>query len=276
MNRDELPHDSPPYLETANAAMERAIATARRVANSDVPVLLSGESGTGKHVLAEAIHHWGNCPAAPFVALPRVTVTHPRQERERASCTRTSATAGDEDFETIHGGTLFCEEVGDLDFDQQAKLIRLLDEHRFAEEGHVIWEGLRVIVASRRDLDAEVCAGRFRGELFVRLSDVMITLPPLRDRPEDLPRLTEYLLDNLARHHHRRNVRLAPEAREVFERYHWPGNVRELVSILERAVVLLRDDVIRTRDLPDRLVAAPSRAHVSEPSEVYPHEIQRA
>jgi DNA-binding NtrC family response regulator len=152
----------------------------------------------------------------------------------------------------------------------------LLDEHRFAEEGHVIWEGMRVIAASRRDLDAEVCAGRFRGDLSFRLSVVMITVPPLRDRPEDLPRLTEYLLDNLARRHHRHDVRLAPEVQEVFGRYHWPGNVRELVSILDQAVVLLRDDVIRTRDLPDRLLVAPSRAHVSEPSAVYPQEIQRA
>jgi DNA-binding NtrC family response regulator len=119
MNHNELSFDSSssPYLETANAAMVRAIGTAQRVAKSDVPVLLSGESGTGKHVLAEAIHRWSNCPTAPFIALPRVTVTHHRQEGERASCTRATAPADDENVEAIHGGTLFCEEVGDLDLD---------------------------------------------------------------------------------------------------------------------------------------------------------------
>jgi NtrC-family two-component system response regulator AlgB len=282
MNREESPQDPPPYLDTANAVMARAIGTARRVAESDVPVLLSGESGTGKHVLAKAIHRWSASPAAPFAALPGVAVTDHRHEGELFSCTQTTARADDEEFESIHGGTLFCEEVGDLLFGQQAKLVRLLDHHRFAEEDRVIWEGMRVIAASRRDLEAEVRAGRFRADLFFRLSVVTITLPPLRDRPEDLLTLTEYLLDYLTHRYHRHAVRPASEVQAVFGRYHWPGNVRELVSILERAVVLSRDDVITTRDLPERLLMAPpaapatATAPVLSLEELERYHIQRA
>ena len=257
MDREDPPYEPLPYLETANAVMARAISTARRVAGSDAPVLLSGENGTGKHVLAEAIHRWSRCPAAPFVALPRVAVTHHPHEGELFPCSEGSARADDQSSESVHGGTLFCEEVGDLGFSQQAKLIRLLDERRFAEDDRVTWEGMRVIAASSRDLEAAVREGRFRAELFFRLSVVIITLPPLRNRPEDLPTLTVYLLGHLAHRYHRTHVRVAPEVQEVFGRYHWPGNVRELVSVLERAVVLSRDDVITTQDLPERLVTAP-------------------
>ena len=260
MYREESSHDPPAYLETANAVMARALGTARQVAESDVPVLLSGENGTGKHVLAKAIHRWSACRAGPFVALRHIAFTDQRHEGELFPCRETPLRDDDKAFESMHGGTLFCEEVGDLLFVQQAKLVRLLDERRFAEEDQVIWEGMRVVAASRRDLAAEVRAGRFRADLFFRLSVVMITLPPLRDRPEDLPRLTEYLLDNLTHRYHRRGLRLASEVQEVFERYRWPGNVRELVNILERAVVLSGDDVITTRDLPERLLMAPPPA----------------
>ena len=241
-----------------------------------------GESGTGKRVLAEAIHRWSACRAAPFIALPRGAFTNRRHEGEQFPGTETTAPAQDESFESIHGGTVFCEEVSDLRLGQQTKLNRLLDEHRFEEEGHAIWKGMRVIAASRRDLAAEVQAGRFRADLFFRLSAVTITLPPLRNRPEDLQTLTEYLLDSLARRYHRHAVRVASEVKEVFGRYHWPGNVRELVSILERAVVLSRDDLITTRELPDRLLAAPPAAPESATAplvsleELERYHIQRA
>src|SRR5690349_15530889 len=113
MNCEESPLEPPPYLETAHAVMARAIGTARQVAESDVPILISGESGTGKHVLAQAIHRWSACPGAPFLALPRIGFADHRDEGTLSPRTEPKAPA-DETFEPIHGGTLFCEEVGDL------------------------------------------------------------------------------------------------------------------------------------------------------------------
>jgi NtrC-family two-component system response regulator AlgB len=248
----------PPLLESANAEMARAIATARQVAASDVAVLLSGESATGKHVLAAAIHGWSARCAGPFVVVPRVLRAEPRSETtslallDDAGSRHNWLTAAD-------SGTLFFDEVCELPAVQQAKLARFLDEHRF-EVGsgtEPVTVDVRVLAATTRDLEAEVRAGRFREDLFFRLNVVHISLPPLRERVEDLPRLTAHLLASLAARHARGALRFAPEVQHVFARYPWPGNVRELLSILERLVVLSRGEMITTEDLPERLLTPP-------------------
>jgi len=254
-----------PLLESANPAMQRAIATARQVAPSDVAVLLTGESGTGKNVLASAIHAWSPRHEGPFVTIPCPTLAdHALLEgallRDVKGAFSESATDIPGRLESAQGGTLFLDEVGDLSLDVQAKLERILAEQLFERTGASGTLGVdaRTITATKHDLEADVRAGRFREDLFFGLNVVTIALPPLRDRLEDLSALTDHILTRLAARHGRGTLRLAPEIRHIFAAYNWPGNVRELANTLERAVVLSRGEVITTEHLPDRLLAPPT------------------
>ncbi len=251
-------HEPPPIFESANAVMARALSTARRVAASDVPVLLTGESGTGKHVLAAAIHGWSRRRARPFVAVPHTALTSDRHEGELISYFEGLGKDNYGWLSAADGGTLFFEELGDLSLTQQAKLVHFLDTHRFevGAEGAAMLIDARVMAATARDIEADVRSGRIREDLFFRLSVVKITLPPLRARAEDLSNLIEHFLTNLAARHHRGEMRLTAEVRQVFARYPWPANVRELQSVLERVVVLSSSDTITTEDLPERLLTS--------------------
>jgi NtrC-family two-component system response regulator AlgB len=226
-----------------------------------VTVLLSGESGTGKNVLAAAIHAWSPRHGGPFVTISCTTLAEHLLESELFGHVKGAFTGAWKDkpgrLEAAHGGTVFLDEVGDLTVELQAKLLRFLEEHTFERVGSAatIEVDARVIAATNRDLEADVRAGRFREDLFFRLNVVGITLPPLRERNADLPALTDRILANVAARHRRGGVTLAPEARAAIAAYRWPGNVRELVNTLERAVVLSRDDTLRAEDLPDRLLA---------------------
>jgi NtrC-family two-component system response regulator AlgB len=255
--------DEPALLDSASPAMQRALATVRQAAASDVTVLLSGESGTGKNVLAVAIHGWSPRRDGPFVTISCTTLAEHLLESELFGHVKGAFTGAWKDkpgrLEAARGGTVFLDEVGDLTIELQAKLLRFLEEHRFERVGSVdtIEVDARVIAATNRNLDLDVRAGRFREDLFFRLNVVGIELPPLRERAGDLPTLTDRILGNVAARHRRAHVTLAPEARAVIAAYHWPGNVRELVNTLERAVVLSRGDTISAEDLPDRLLAPP-------------------
>jgi NtrC-family two-component system response regulator AlgB len=241
------------FLESANPAMRRAIDTARQVAASDVAVLLVGESGTGKNVLASAIHTWSPQKNGPFVVVSCMTLDQlfPATESFRHATDKSGR------LRAAVGGTLFLDEVGDMRLDLQGKLLSLLGEAPFdrAVGGDASSAGMRLVTATRENLQTEVRAGRFREDLFFRLNVVTITLPPLRERREDLTALTEHILIRLAVRHGRRMLRITPEVRGIFEGYRWPGNVRELANTLERAVVLSRGDAITPEHLPDQLLA---------------------
>jgi len=271
-------HEPPPIFESANATMARAINTARQVAASEVPVLLAGESGTGKHVLAAAIHGWSRRCAQPFVAVPRIPLANGRHEGELFPYFDPPGKDAYAWLSAADGGTLFFEEVGDLSLAQQAKLVHFLDEPRFelGLEGGPVTIDARVIAATNRNLEADVRSGRLREDLFFRLSVVNITLPPLRVRTEDLATLSEHFLANLAARYPRGELHLTEEVRQVFVRYPWPGNVRELQSVLERVVVLSRGDTITIEDLPERLLAslAPTAGkHAASSTSL--HELER-
>jgi DNA-binding NtrC family response regulator len=258
--------DQPALLESASPAMTRALATARQAAASDATVLLTGESGTGKNVLAAAMHGWSPRHAGPFVTISCTSLAEHLLESELFGHLKGAFTGAWKDkpgrLEAARGGTIFLDEVGDLSAELQGKLLRFLEEHRFERVGgsDTIEVDARVIAATNRELEADVRSGRFREDLFFRLNVIAIRLPALRERPEDVGPLVDHILAGLGARHHRPALALAPEARRALVAYPWPGNVRELVNTLERAVVLSRGERIGAEDLPDRLVAPPSAA----------------
>jgi NtrC-family two-component system response regulator AlgB len=229
-------------------------------------VLLTGESGTGKPVLARQIHAWSQRRHAPFVTIACTTLAEHLLESELFGHVKGAFTGALKNkpgrVEAAEGGTLFLDEVGELPLELQAKLLRFLEEHRFERVGGTTTAHVdaRVIAATNRDLDAEVAAGRVREDLYFRLNVVGIHLPALRERPEDLPALIDHVLGVLAARHGRSSVRLSGEARTVLESYRWPGNVRELINAVERGLVLCAGNEIQIDDLPDRLLAPAPRA----------------
>jgi len=253
--------DVPVLLESKSPAMRRALGTARLAAGSDAGVLLLGESGTGKNVLARVIHAWSHRAAGPFVTISCTTLAEHLLESELFGHVKGAFTGAWKDkpgrLEAAAGGTLFLDEVGELAPQLQAKLLRFLEERRFERVGdtRTIEVDARIVAATNRDLDAEVGAGRFRDDLFYRLAVVSFALPPLRERREDLPTLVDHLLEVLATRHRRPLPAIEPAAREALVAYDWPGNVRELANALERALVLSRGDGITAESLPDAVLA---------------------
>jgi two-component system, NtrC family, response regulator AlgB len=253
--------EAPALLESANATMRRVLQTARQAAPSDATILLTGESGTGKNVLASAIHGWSSRAAGPFVVVSCTTLSEHLLESELFGHVKGAFTGAWKDhpgrLETARGGTVFLDEVGELPPDLQGKLLRFLEERRYERVGDTTTRevDVRIIAATNRDLAAEVRAGRFRQDLFYRLQVIGLLLPPLRERPEDLPALIDHLLRTLCARHRRPQPTLDPTARSVLLAYAWPGNVRELLNALERALVLATGDTLRAADLPDHVLA---------------------
>jgi NtrC-family two-component system response regulator AlgB len=256
--------EAPALLDSANAAMRRVLQTARQAAPSDATILLTGESGTGKNVLASAIHGWSARADGPFVVVSCTTLSEHLLESELFGHVKGAFTGAWKDhpgrLETARGGTVFLDEVGELPPDLQGKLLRFLEERRYERVGDTTTRevDVRIVAATNRDLAAEVRAGRFRQDLFYRLQVIALTLPPLRERPEDLPALIDHLLHTLCARHRRPPTTLDATARSILLAYPWPGNVRELLNALERALVLATGDTLRAADLPDHVLAPPA------------------
>ncbi len=255
--------DSP--WDSSNPRMAAAIAIARQVAASDVPVLLTGESGTGKKTLAAAIHAWSPRRKAPFLtvwcaALGEQQLQSGLLEHLRDACTDAPGTTQSR-VDVRGSGTLFLDEVGNgnLPASFQVKLLRHLEQLRFGSAlgGPPRDLAARVIAATRHDLAADVRSGRLREDLFFDLSVVTIALPPLRERLEDLPMLCRRFLDRFAERHRRDALSLTPEAEALLATHHWHGNLCELISVLERAVVLSRTDRIGADELSASLAHPP-------------------
>ena len=243
-------------LETANARMAQAINTAARAAASRATILIRGESGTGKELLARAIHLASPRSRAPFVAvslaaLPDTLVESELFGHERGAFTG-AGRARRGRFELADGGTLLLDEIGDLPRGVQVKLLRVLQEQSFERLGgsRTLRVDVRVIAATNRDLEALARSGEFRDDLYYRLNVVTIELPPLRDRREDIPLLVDRFLQRFANETPEGAKQVSREAMDLLLRYPYPGNIRELENLVHRAVVLSRNPLITTADLP--------------------------
>ena len=273
--------EHPALLESQSPAMQRVLDTARQVAQSDATVLLTGESGTGKNVLAAAMHRWSARARGPFVTIACTTLAEHLLESELFGHVRGAFTGAWKDkpgrLEAAQGGTVFLDEVGELSGDLQGKLLHFIEEHRFERVGgaETVTVDARIIAATNRDLETEVAAGRFRQDLFFRLHVVGIRLPPLRERREDLGALTAHILGPLCDRHNRGRLELADDVGAMLAAYAWPGNIRELVNALERAVVLARGDAIRAEDLPDRLLAPAANLPPAAKADLSLEELKR-
>jgi transcriptional regulator with GAF, ATPase, and Fis domain len=229
-----------------SAAMRDVARLAEQAAGADSPVLITGETGSGKEVLANAIHAWSPRADEPFVTLNCAAIPENLVESELFGYVRGAFTGATADragrFLAAHGGTLFLDEIGDMPLGVQSKLLRVLQEGAFEPVGsdRTVRVDVRIIAATHVDLEAAVAARRFREDLYFRIAVFPLRVPPLRERPEDLPILAQAVLDEFAerRGRGRGPWSLSPAAIAVLARHLWPGNVRQLVNVLERAVIL--------------------------------------
>ncbi|MGB6264615.1 MAG: sigma-54 dependent transcriptional regulator [Candidatus Acidiferrales bacterium] len=241
-----------------SAGMRRVFEMAERVAATDATVLILGESGTGKDLLANEIHARSARTGKPFVAVNCAALPENLIESELFGYERGAFTGAAQQrkgkFELAHGGTLFLDEIGDMNPVTQSKVLRALENRTIERLGgsQTITVDVRVISATHRDLPAEIAAGRFREDLYYRLRVVALEAPPLREHLEDVPLLSAAFLEQLGARHGRR-MRLSREAGEMLQRHGWPGNVRELRNSLERAVVMARGEEIAAEDLPEEI-----------------------
>jgi len=241
-----------------SAAMRRVFEMAERVAPTDATVLILGESGTGKDLLAQEIHARSPRSEKAFVAVNCAALPENLIESELFGYERGAFTGAAQQrkgkFELASGGTLFLDEIGDMNPVTQAKVLRALENRKIERLGgsQSIDVDVRLISATHRDLPAEISAGRFREDLYYRLRVVTLEIPALRAHKEDLPVLADAFVAQLGARHGRR-VQISREAMDALRRYDWPGNVRELRNALERALVLSRNDEIAAADLPEEV-----------------------
>ncbi len=245
---------------SASPAMRELLSLARRLVDTDTSVLILGETGVGKEWLARAIHGQGPRAAGPFIAVNCGAIPETLLESELFGHEKGAFTGAIRShrghFELADRGTLFLDEIAEMPPNVQVKLLRAVQDHRIQRVGseNEIEIDARVIAATNRDLDEEMRAGRFRPDLYYRIGVVTLSIPPLRDRREDIPKLAEDALENLAARLGRSALRFQPDAARALVEYDWPGNVRELVNVVERAVLLCTGKGVGLSDLPQNIV----------------------
>ena len=237
-------------------AMQQVFKMIGRVAASDVPVMITGESGSGKELVARAIHNYSARSDKSFLAINCAAIPENLLESELFGHEKGSFTGAHSQrigrFEQSDNGTLFLDEIGEMPLQVQSKILRVLQEGEFSRVGgnQMIRADVRIVCATNKNLEEEVAQKKFREDLFYRLNVVRIHLPPLRSRQEDIRQLAEYFLQKIAHQKHRPPLKLSEEAARVLETYPWPGNVRELENTIQRASVLATADVLLPKDIP--------------------------
>lgn len=237
------------------------------VAPSTASILILGETGTGKELVANAIHYQSDRACMPFIALHCAALSEGVLESELFGHEKGAFTGAVQSrkgrFELADGGTLFLDEVGEMSLKVQVKLLRVLEKGEFERVGgeKTIKVDVRLIAATNRDLEKEVAEGRFREDLFYRLNVITVPLPPLRERREDVPLLSNFFVIKYAKKYKKEIEGFAPESMEALCSYHWPGNVRELENVIERSVVLCKKNMITIDHLPKNMV--PNKEDIS-------------
>ncbi len=254
-----------------SSAMQEVFKMIGRVSRADAPVLITGESGCGKEVVANAIHRFSprakneyvaiNCAAIPADLLESELFGHEKGAFTGASQQRIGR------FEQCDGGTLFLDEIGDMPMAVQSKILRVLQQGEYSRVGgnQTLNSDVRILAATNKDLEGDVERGKFREDLFYRLNVVRIHLPPLRDRREDIPLLVDFFLIRISKSRHSDPIRVSDEAMQLLQSYDWPGNVRELENTMQRACVLATSNVLLSKDIP--LGRVPRRPDMPEDSQ---------
>lgn len=237
--------------------MRELVSRVQQVAPTNSTVLIVGENGTGKELVARAIHRNSKRNGQPFVqvncaAIPDDLIESELFGHEKGAFTGAIASVKGK-FEQADGGTIFLDEIGDMSLRTQSKVLRVLEEKDFTRIGgrDIIQVDVRVIAATNKDLNVEVQEERFREDLFYRLNVIPIHVPPLRERPEDIPLLANHFTSRFCRENGKREKRFSQEAMELLQTYKWPGNVRELKNLIERLVIMVPSNDIKASDLPD-------------------------
>jgi len=266
------PDDGGGPIVTANPAVEEMLRVVDRVAPTDSSVLILGESGTGKELVARAVHERSPRAAQAFVtihcgALPREVLESELFGHEKGAFTG-AVNAKPGLIELADGGTLFLDEIGEMELESQVKLLRVLESRAFFRVGGTRRRtvDMRLVAATNRDLAEAIKSNRFRQDLYYRINTITVSLPPLRERREDIPLLARYFLEQSAVYGRKR---LSPSALQYLERCDWPGNVRELQHAIQRAVILCTGDEIQPEDLPadvrsGQLAPVPARGSLEE------------
>ncbi len=262
--------------------MQKVYGLIKKISDTDATILIEGESGTGKELIAKTIHYnslRGQNPFVPFncAAIPKDLLESELFGHERGAFTGAINTRIGR-FERANGGTILLDEIGELHPSFQVKLLRVLQEREFERVGgsKTIKVDVRILAATNKNLERETKAGNFREDLFYRLNVIPLRIPPLRERPEDIPVLTDYFINYFSRKRKREPIRIDQEVTELFLKYPWPGNVREMENLIERMVILNDDSLITAKDLPQRFQEFQTvpRKEVSE-SQTGPDESHR-
>jgi PAS domain S-box-containing protein len=257
---------------------------ALKAAASAFPVLICGESGTGKELFVQAIHHASERKLHPFVrincaAIPKDLFESELFGYERGAFSGAAPQGKPGKFELAHRGTIFLDEIGELPLEMQPKLLRVLEEKEFERVGgtQLIRSDFRLIAATNQNLDNLLREKRFRKDLFYRLNVFAITIPPLRERPEDILPIAQHLLRQLSNEAHLADIGFSPAAAAVLERYEWPGNVRELSNVVERTLSSLEGSCIRVQDLPFYLhpKESSSQANQTAPIRIFQEQAEK-
>jgi DNA-binding NtrC family response regulator len=253
-----------PQLVGDDPSLRKVFTSMQRAASTDTTVLLEGESGTGKELFARSLHALSQRADAPFVAINCAAIPEALLETELCGHEKGAFTGAvarkPGKFEMAHRGTLFLDEIGDLPLPLQAKILRALEEKRFERVGGTasVQVDVRLVAATNKSLRAAVASRRFREDLFFRLSVFPITVPPLRERPGDIPVLARFFVERFCRDLKKKPLAMSPQAAEHLQSYRWPGNVRELQNCIERAVILADGDTILPRHLNLSFAEPPS------------------